>query len=63
MKIELVSGDQMALLQWCLKVYKGFCSFPILKKIDFESLGFALFEFNYILYARVFIFWGRPESP
>jgi hypothetical protein len=42
MKIEVVSSDQMTLLQCCLKIYKGFCSFPISQKINKLSLGFAL---------------------
>ena len=42
MKIEVVSSDQMTLLQWCMNMYKGFCSFPISQKINKLSLGFAL---------------------
>jgi hypothetical protein len=43
-KFELVSSDQMTLLQWCMNMNKGFCSFPISQKIDRLSLGFALAE-------------------
>jgi hypothetical protein len=41
-KFELVSSDQMTLLQWCMNMNKGFCSFPISQKINRLSLGFAL---------------------
>jgi hypothetical protein len=44
MKIEVVSSDQMTLLQWCMNMYKGFCSFPISQKINKLSLGFALLK-------------------
>jgi hypothetical protein len=49
MKIEVVSSDQMTLLQWCMNMNKGFCSFPISQKINRLSLGFALFIFNFFL--------------
>jgi hypothetical protein len=45
MKIEVVSSDQMTLLQWCMNMNKGFCSFPISQKINRLSLGFALTQF------------------
>jgi hypothetical protein len=32
----------MTLLQWCMNMNKGFCSFPISQKINRLSLGFAL---------------------
>jgi hypothetical protein len=38
----VVSSDQMTLLQWCMNMYKGICSFPISQKINKLSLGFAL---------------------
>ena len=41
MKIEVVSSDQMTLLQWCMNMYKGFCSFPISQKINKLSLGYG----------------------
>jgi hypothetical protein len=42
MKIEVVSSDQMTLLQWCMNMYKGFCSFPILQKIGKLGLGLPM---------------------
>jgi hypothetical protein len=53
-KIELVSSDEMTLLQCCLKMYKGFCSFPISQKINM-SLGFALFVIALIILLIFFL--------
>jgi hypothetical protein len=53
MKIEVVSSDQMTLLQWCMNMYKGFCSFPISQKINKLSLGFALYCFTYYILAKI----------
>jgi hypothetical protein len=42
MKIEVVYSNQMTLLQWCMNMNKGFCSFPISQKINRLEFGFAL---------------------
>jgi hypothetical protein len=39
MKIEVIYSNQMTLLQWCMNMNKGFCSFPISQKIN-KFLGF-----------------------
>jgi hypothetical protein len=40
----VIYSNQMTLLQWCMNMYKGFCSFPISQKINKLSLGFALYD-------------------